>query len=73
MVRKRRVVRLTEEECHSLEGETIDGIGFFNVHAKDGSGSCIIGEEEIKAITNPKALWLKELELVDYVEPLDTE
>ena len=61
---------LTIEQKDQLVGQSYADSSFFNP-IQDGNDNWIISTEEINDCVNEEYTWIKELELIEFVEPID--
>ena len=60
-----KVRQLNEEQKNLLEGQTYDGVQFFNP-TQDADGNWFISNEEVNGCEKPEFAWIKELTEIDY-------
>jgi hypothetical protein len=65
-----KVGLLTTEQSAELKDGLFSDDSYFNP-VLDGNGNWVISTQEIDNCINPDYLWVKELPLIDWVEPTE--
>jgi hypothetical protein len=60
-----QVYKLTTEQKQALNGQTYDGLQYFNP-TLDAEGNWFISIEEVNGCTNELLQWVKDLPLITY-------